>query len=59
MITIELTEAGKQLAENAPPPIQQRVIDGLKELSSHEIEQIVRSLHRLTDLLDVQGLDVE
>lgn len=59
VITIELTEAGKQLAQNAPPPIQQRVIDGLKEFSSHEIEQIVRSLHKLTDLLDVQGLDVE
>jgi len=59
IVTIELTETGKKLTENAPPPIQQRVIDGLKKLTSHETEQIVHSLQRLTDLLDVQDLEVE
>ena len=59
IVTIELTENGKKLTENAPPPIQQRVIDGLKKLTPHETEQIVHSLQRLTDLLDVQDLEVE
>ena len=59
IITIELTNGGKVLAENAPPPIQQRVLDGLKSMSTQEIEQIVHSLKRLTNMLQVQDLDVE
>ena len=59
VITIHLTKEGKRLAKNAPPPIQQILIDGLKTLPHHEIEQIVSSLHLLTSMLDVQDLDVE
>ena len=59
MITIQLTEAGKKLAENAPPPIQQRVIDGLKNLTEVEKDQIVASLNMLTTMLDVRNLDVD
>jgi DNA-binding MarR family transcriptional regulator len=59
VITIQLTEEGEKLAKNAPPPIQQRVIDGLKNLPHHEIEKIVSSLQMLTNMLDVQDLDVE
>ena len=59
IITIELTEYGKKLTENAPPPIQQKVIEGLKRLTPHETEQVFRSLQRLVDLLDVQDLKVE
>ena len=39
VITIQLTEAGKKLAENAPPPIQQKIIDGLKQTEKAKIEQ--------------------
>lgn len=59
VITIQLTEMGKRLAENAPPPIQQKIIDGLKKLPSQDIELIVRALNRLTNMLDVQDLEVE
>ena len=59
IITIELTESGKRLAENAPPPIQQKIIDGMKRLSDLEKEQIVLSLTKLTNMLDVQDLEVE
>ena len=59
IITIELTEGGKQLAANAPPPIQQKIIDGIKKLSDSEIDQIVLALTRLTSMLDVQDLEVE
>jgi len=59
VITIELTDAGKKLAENAPPPIQQKIMDGLKRLSEDEIHLIVLGLTKLTDLLDFQDIDVE
>ena len=59
VITIELTEVGRSLAYNAPPPIQRKIIDGLKRLPEGEIEEIVRSLRILTNMLDVQDLQVE
>ncbi|MBW1788176.1 MAG: MarR family transcriptional regulator [Deltaproteobacteria bacterium] len=58
VITVQLTESGKKLAENAPPPIQQKIIDGLRMLPKHEIEKIVVSLNTITNLLDVQDLEV-
>lgn len=58
VITVELTKSGKMLAENAPSPIQQKIIDGLNHLSPSEIEQIALTLKRLTDMLDVQDLKV-
>jgi DNA-binding MarR family transcriptional regulator len=59
IITIELTDSGKNLAKNAPPPIQQKIIDGLKKLSKNKLDQINLSLTKLTDMLDVKDLDVE
>jgi len=59
VITIQLTEAGKKLAQNAPPPIQQKIIDGLKRTDKKNVEQIVLALNMLTDMLDVQDLEVK
>ena len=59
VITIQLTEAGKKLAQNAPPPIQQKIIDGLKQTENDKKEQIISSLNMLTDMLDVQDLLVK
>ena len=59
VITIQLTIAGKKLAQNAPPPIQQKIIDGLRQTEKSRINQIVRSLNMLTDMLDVQDLEVK
>jgi DNA-binding MarR family transcriptional regulator len=58
VITIELTDTGKMLSENAPPPIQQKIIDGLKKLSQSEIDQIAFALTKLTSMLDVEDLEV-
>ena len=58
VITIQLTKNGKILAENAPPPIQQKIIDGLNRLSEREIDQISLTLRGLTSMLDVEGLEV-
>ena len=59
VITIELTVAGDKLAEHAPPPIQQKIVDGLQKLQKSEIEQIVHGLNMLTRMLDVHDLEVE
>jgi DNA-binding MarR family transcriptional regulator len=59
IITVELTEAGRTLAKNAPPPIQQKVIEGLERLPKREMEKIVLGLNMLTQMLDVQDLEVE
>jgi DNA-binding MarR family transcriptional regulator len=59
MITIQLTQAGKKLAENAPPPIQQKIIDGLKQTKNAKKEQIINALNMLTGMLDVQDLEVK
>lgn len=59
VITIQLTEAGKELAQNAPPPIQHKIVDGLRKLPDGEIKQIITSLSKLTKMLDVQDLEVE
>ena len=59
VITIELTAEGDKLAEHAPPPIQQKIIDGLNSLPEGEIEEIIRGLTRLTHMLEAQDLPVE
>jgi len=59
VITIQLTDTGKRLAYNAPPPIQRKIIKGLEKLSQKEVNRIVLSLTKLTDMLDVLDLDVE
>ncbi|MBN2283336.1 MAG: MarR family transcriptional regulator [Deltaproteobacteria bacterium] len=58
VIHIELTEQGTELAQNAPPPIQQKILDGLKELPQEEVARIIGSMKRLTEMLDVD-LDPE
>ena len=59
VITIELTDSGTSLAKNAPPPIQQKILEGLKRLPEKDMKKIVRGLTMLTRMLDVQDLEVE
>lgn len=59
VITIGLTENGEILAKNAPPPIQRKLLDGVKKLPHKEAEQILQALARLTQMLDVQDLEVD
>ena len=59
IVTVQLTEAGKKLADNAPPPIQQKILDGLDSLPDQDIKQVLDTLCLLTKMLDVQDLEVE
>ena len=58
IITIELTKTGRVLAENAPPPIQIKIIDGLHKISKNDIKLVSETLAKLTSMLDVQDLEV-
>ena len=59
VITVELTEAGRRLAENAPPPIQQKIVKGLKKVEEVDRAQIIQTLSRLTDMIDADDVDEE
>ena len=54
VIIIELTDAGKKFAQNAPSPVQRKIMEGLKNLPASQIEKIVYGLNMLTRMLDVQ-----
>jgi hypothetical protein len=47
------------MAKVAPPPIQQRVIDGLQQMPADELDQIILSLAKLSKMLDFQDLEVQ
>ena len=53
VITIALTEAGRRLAETAPPPVEKKIVDGLKKMSPRELAQILGGMGRLTKLLEL------
>ena len=53
IITVELTKDWKVLAENAPPPIQWKIIDGLNKISEKDIKRVADTLAKLTNMLDV------
>ena len=51
VINITLTESGKKLAAEAPPPIPESIVDALQKISPNEREQIVSSLATLVAML--------
>jgi DNA-binding MarR family transcriptional regulator len=55
VVTIELTDEGKSLAEEAPLPIPSRMVDGLNRLDVEETKRIVKSLSTLVAMLDDQS----
>lgn len=59
VITILLTETGRSLAENAPPPIQQKIVKGLRKIDEVERAQIIRTLYRLAEMIDADDVDEE
>jgi DNA-binding MarR family transcriptional regulator len=59
VITVELTEAGRRLAHNAPPPIQQKIVKGLRKIDDAERAQIIATLSRLTEMIDAEDMDEE
>jgi len=52
VITVSLTGQGLMLVENAPLPLQDKIVSGMRRLPPQEIEQIIGGLTRLTGMLD-------
>jgi DNA-binding MarR family transcriptional regulator len=59
VITVDLTETGRKLAEKAPPPIQHKIVKGLKKIDEMDRAQIIEALSRLTEMIDAEDLDEE
>lgn len=59
VITVELTDSGRRLAENAPPPIQQKIVKGLRKVNEDERAQIIATLTRLTEMIDAEDMEDE
>ncbi|MFH1124465.1 MAG: MarR family transcriptional regulator [Pseudomonadota bacterium] len=57
VITITLTGAGRRLAETAPPPVEKKIVEGLKKMPHQEMEQILAGMGKLTKLLDLYEYD--
>jgi DNA-binding MarR family transcriptional regulator len=56
VVTVALTEAGASLAQNAPPPIHEKIMEGLQRLSRDELTQILKGLSMLTGLIETEDL---
>jgi len=52
VVTVELTQSGQALAEYAPVPIPEGMVDGLNKLPVEETKTIVKSLATLVSMLD-------
>ena len=52
IVNINITDAGNELVNEAPPPIQKTIINGLKSLSERDTTKVVESLEGLVAMLD-------
>lgn len=56
VINIELTDAGRKVVNSAPPPFQQKIVDGLTRQESEDLKQILAALTKLAHLPDFKDL---
>ena len=59
VVTIELTVAGQRLAEEAPLPIPDSILNGLKKLPPDQTQKIVENLAILVSFLDEVPPDLD
>ena len=59
VITIELTDTGRELVENAPSPFQQTIVDGLKKMPEDELEKVLLALTKLAGMLELKPKKTE
>ncbi|MCI5106669.1 MAG: MarR family transcriptional regulator [Pseudomonadales bacterium] len=58
-VHVELTETGKAILEDAPPPLQPQFIDQFSELKEYDQTALLSSLQRIADLMDQEESDSE
>lgn len=54
---IQVTDAGQQLLEQAPPPIQESFLEQFETLNNWEQTMILSSLQRLVQMIDATDID--
>lgn len=59
VVNVAITEAGKQLVDAAPTPIQSRLAINLRKLTPDELENITSTLQRLIDLMQTEETATE
>jgi DNA-binding MarR family transcriptional regulator len=51
------TDAGRTILANAPPPLQERLVERLRELDDWERSQILSSLQRVVHMMEVGTIE--
>ncbi|MBN2428073.1 MAG: MarR family transcriptional regulator [Deltaproteobacteria bacterium] len=54
---VDVTDKGRQLLVNAPPPLQETFVREFLELKEWEQLMILSSLHRIVDLMQARKID--
>jgi DNA-binding MarR family transcriptional regulator len=55
VVTVELTEAGRELVRKAPNPVQGKLICGLKKLKRGELRIIHESVAKLAEIVEARN----
>ena len=59
MVTVSLTDQGKQMTDNTPLPLQERFSNRLDALPPKYQEQISLTLQQIVEMMEAQELDAE
>lgn len=57
-VFITVTGKGRRLADKAPSPLQDTLVEGLAGLSERELKTIARSLEKIVELMEAEGVRV-
>ena len=57
LVYVSITEAGRTFAEKAPSPLQETLVEALKNLTMLEQATISLSLERVVELIRAKGID--
>jgi DNA-binding MarR family transcriptional regulator len=53
---VELTNTGKPLSRSVPDPIEEKLINGLEEVSLAKLKKITKAIHEVVTLLDASDV---
>lgn len=56
-VHVELTESGREILEDAPPPLQPQFINQFSELKEYDQTALLSSLQRIADLMESEDQD--
>jgi MarR family transcriptional regulator, organic hydroperoxide resistance regulator len=54
---ISLTESGKILSKQLPDPIENKLVSGLKNLDTHQVQSMAEAINKIIDLLGADEIE--